>query len=60
MLVKSAMKMAFCVCKDCSQGFFCVVKMVESRAVVANTLNPNTWKAEADGFLSSRPAWSTE
>jgi hypothetical protein len=31
-----------------------------SRAVVANAFNPSTWEAEADGFLSSRPAWSTE
>jgi hypothetical protein len=28
-------------------------------AVVAHAFNPNTWEAEADGFLSSRPAWST-
>jgi hypothetical protein len=25
-------------------------------AVVAHTFNPSTWKAEAGGFLSSRPA----
>jgi hypothetical protein len=29
-------------------------------AVVAHTFNPSTWEAEAVGFLSSRPAWSTE
>jgi hypothetical protein len=28
--------------------------------VVAHAFNPNTWEAEAGGFLSSRPAWSTE
>jgi hypothetical protein len=28
--------------------------------VVAQAFNPNTWEAEAGGFLSSRPAWSTE
>jgi hypothetical protein len=28
--------------------------------VVAHAFNPNTWEAEADGFLSSRPAWSTK
>jgi hypothetical protein len=28
--------------------------------VVAHAFNPSTWKAEAGGFLSSRPAWSTE
>jgi hypothetical protein len=27
---------------------------------VAYTFNPSTWEAEAGGFLSSRPAWSTE
>ena len=33
-----------------------------SLEVVAHTFNPSTWEAvaEADGFLSSRPAWSTE
>jgi hypothetical protein len=29
-------------------------------AVVVHAFNPSTWKAEAGGFLSSRPAWSTE
>jgi hypothetical protein len=28
--------------------------------VVVHTFNPSTWEAEAGGFLSSRPAWSTE
>jgi hypothetical protein len=31
-----------------------------SQAVVAHAFNPSTWEAEAGGFLSSRPAWSTE
>ena len=31
-----------------------------SRVVVAHTFNPSTQEAEAGGFLSSRPAWSTE
>jgi hypothetical protein len=30
------------------------------RAVVACAFNPSTWEAEAGGFLSLRPAWSTE
>jgi hypothetical protein len=30
------------------------------RAVVAHAFNPRIWEAEAGGFLSSRPAWSTE
>jgi hypothetical protein len=30
------------------------------RGVVAHAFNPSTWEAEAGGFLSSRPAWSTE
>jgi hypothetical protein len=28
--------------------------------VVAHTFDPSTWEAEAGGFLSSRPAWSTK
>jgi major histocompatibility complex class I len=28
--------------------------------VVSHTFNPSTREAEAGGFLSSRPAWSTE
>ena len=31
-----------------------------SWAVVAHAFNLSTWEAEAGGFLSSRPAWSTE
>jgi hypothetical protein len=32
----------------------------ESQAVVVLAFNPSTWEAEAGGFLSSRPALSTE
>jgi hypothetical protein len=35
-------------------------KQNKSRAVVAHPFNPSTWEAEAGGFLSLRPAWSTE
>jgi hypothetical protein len=36
-------------------------KIVEiGRAVVTHACKPSTWEAEAGGFLSSRPAWSTE
>jgi hypothetical protein len=28
--------------------------------VVAHAFNPSTWEAEAGGFLSSRPTWSTK
>ncbi|EDK96865.1 mCG1031692 [Mus musculus] len=28
--------------------------------MVVHAFNPSTWEAEADGSLSSRPAWSTE
>jgi hypothetical protein len=28
--------------------------------VVAHAFNPSSWEAEAGGFLSSRPAWSTK
>ena len=30
------------------------------QAVVTHVFNPSTQEAEAGGFLSSRPAWSTE
>jgi hypothetical protein len=35
-------------------------KQTKSQVVVALTFNPSTWEAEAGGFLSSRPVWSTE
>jgi hypothetical protein len=35
-------------------------KKIKSREVVAQAFNPSTWEAEANGFLSSRPAWSAE
>jgi hypothetical protein len=38
----------------------CVKKKKISWAVVVHAFNPSTWEAEAGGFLSSRPAWSTE
>jgi hypothetical protein len=28
--------------------------------MVEHVFNPSTWEAEAGGFLSSKPAWSTE
>jgi hypothetical protein len=37
------------------------IKMgLPSWAVEAHAFNPSTWEAEAGGFLSLRPAWSTE
>jgi hypothetical protein len=35
-------------------------KAGHSWAVVVHAFNPSTWKAEAGGFLSLRPAWSTK
>jgi hypothetical protein len=36
-------------------------KSIEKRlGVVALAFNPSIWEAEAGGFLSSRPAWSTK
>jgi hypothetical protein len=39
---------------------FHIRSLAVSWAVVAHTFNPSTWEAEAGGFLSWRPAWSTE
>jgi hypothetical protein len=36
------------------------LKSDSCQAVVAHALNPSTWEAEAGGFLSLRPAWSTK
>jgi hypothetical protein len=33
---------------------------LEASGVVVHAFNPSTREAEAGGFLSSRPAWSTE
>jgi hypothetical protein len=37
-----------------------LLKLQLCQAVVAHAFNPNTWEAEAGGFLSLRPAWCTE
>jgi hypothetical protein len=34
--------------------------MIWEPSVVAHAFNPSTGEAEAGGFLSSRPAWSTK
>ena len=35
-------------------------KEIKEPGVVAHAFDPSTWEAEAGGFLSSRPAWSTK
>jgi hypothetical protein len=40
--------------------FFFKDLFILSWAVVAHAFNPSTWEAEAGGFMSLRPAWSTE
>jgi hypothetical protein len=42
------------------EGTTHTIKSMSSREVVVHTFNPSTWETEAGGFLSSRPAWSTE
>jgi hypothetical protein len=37
-----------------------LLKYHKKPGVVAHAFNPSTWEAEAGGFLSSRPAWSTK
>jgi hypothetical protein len=40
--------------------FVFLLKGYCSPGIVVHTFNPSTWEAEAGGFLSSRPAWSTK
>jgi hypothetical protein len=35
-------------------------KIERELGIVVHTFNPSTGEAEAGGFLSSRPAWSTK
>ena len=36
------------------------LKKIPQPGMVAHACNLSTWEAEAGGFPSSRPAWSTE
>ena len=39
----------------------CLLKvLILEPGVVAHAFNPSTWEAEAGGFQSLRPAWSTD
>jgi hypothetical protein len=40
-------------------SFYGFLKKIR-QVVVVQAFNPSTWEAEAGGFLSLRPAWSTE
>jgi hypothetical protein len=40
--------------------FKCPSRQHAQPGVVAHAFNPSTQEAEAGGFLSSRPAWSTK
>jgi hypothetical protein len=37
-----------------------LLRTFEVPGVVVHAFNPSTWEAEAGGFLSLRPAWSTK
>jgi hypothetical protein len=37
-----------------------ILKIIGVLGVVTHAFNPSTQEAEAGGFLSSRPAWSTK
>jgi major histocompatibility complex class I len=37
-----------------------IQEFIAKPSVVADAFNPSTGEAEAGGFLSSRPAWSTK
>jgi hypothetical protein len=43
-----------------SLGSYVFKKKCPLPGVVAHAFNPSTWEAEAGGFLSLRPAWSTK
>jgi hypothetical protein len=40
--------------------YYSAIKNEYKPGVVAHAFNPSTWEAEAGGFLSLGPAWSTE
>jgi major histocompatibility complex class I len=40
--------------------YYLAFKSVLQPGVAAHAFNLSTWEAEAGGFLSSRPAWSTK
>ena len=40
--------------------YYSAIKNEYKPGVVAHAFNPSTWEAEASGFLSLGPAWSTE
>ena len=44
--------------KYCAKKYY--QKCTRSQAMVVHTFNPSTCEAEAGGFLSSKPAWSTQ
>jgi hypothetical protein len=51
----------FCMSEDSYSAYIYLKKNErESQVVVAHAFNPSTREAEAGGFLSLRPAWSTE
>jgi hypothetical protein len=54
-----------CVCTLCTEVYASkthihIKKLKILLGVVVHAFNPSTWEAEAGGFLSSRPTWSTE
>jgi hypothetical protein len=48
------------VSSEVSQHSLHFIKEYTLPGVGAHAFNPSTWEAEVGGFLSSRPAWSTE
>jgi major histocompatibility complex class I len=43
-----------------NQALSHMIKKLLQLGVVAHAFDPSTWEAEAGGFLSLRPAWSTK
>jgi hypothetical protein len=42
------------------KGVYHNIRVLSGLAVGVLAFSPSTWEAEAGGFLSSRPAWSTK
>jgi hypothetical protein len=59
-LISCSIILSDCYCAITTFSFLILKISKKWPGVVVHAFNPSTWEAEAGGFLSSRPAWSTE